>query len=154
MFHHNKRRVLTLRTVKEAMTRNPITVTPQDNIYEVAVIMRDNDTGFVPVVDSTDSKTLIGVITDRDLVLRGYADKHSGSSSVEQVMSTNIRTASEDTSVDEAVELMASQQIRRLPVVQDGKLIGVVSIGDLAVRHNYVDEAGRALSEISEQHLH
>ncbi|WP_410515218.1 CBS domain-containing protein [Paenibacillus sp. BR2-3] len=136
------------------MTRNPITVTPQDNIYEVAVIMRDNDTGFVPVVDSSDSKKLIGVITDRDLVLRGYADKHSGSSSVEQVMSTNIRTASEDMSVDEATELMASQQIRRLPVVQEGNLIGVVSIGDLAVRQIYVDEAGKALSEISQHHLH
>ncbi|XMB25418.1 CBS domain-containing protein [Paenibacillus sp. BR2-3] len=143
-----------MRTVKEAMTRNPITVTPQDNIYEVAVIMRDNDTGFVPVVDSSDSKKLIGVITDRDLVLRGYADKHSGSSSVEQVMSTNIRTASEDMSVDEATELMASQQIRRLPVVQEGNLIGVVSIGDLAVRQIYVDEAGKALSEISQHHLH
>jgi CBS domain-containing protein len=143
-----------LRTIKEAMTRNPITVTPMDNIYEVAVIMKDNDTGFVPVVDSSDSKKLIGVITDRDLVLRGYADKHSGSSSVEQVMSTNIRTATEDMSVDEAIELMASEQIRRLPVVLDGNLVGVVSIGDLAVRQNYVDEAGQALSEISEQHLH
>lgn len=143
-----------MRTIKEAMTRNPITVTPMDNIYEVAVIMKDNDTGFVPVVDSSDSKKLIGVITDRDLVLRGYADKHSGSSSVEQVMSTNIRTATEDMSVDEAIELMASEQIRRLPVVQDGNLVGVVSIGDLAVRQNYVDEAGQALSEISEQHLH
>lgn len=143
-----------MRTVKEAMTRNPITVTPQDNIYEVAVIMRDNDTGFVPVVDSPDSKTLIGVITDRDLVLRGYADKHSGSSSVDKVMSTNIRTASEGMSVDEAAELMASQQIRRLPVVDEGKLVGVVSIGDLAVRQIYVEEAGQALSQISEQHLH
>lgn len=153
MFRQNKEGS-NLRTIKDAMTRNPISVTPQDNIYEVAVIMRDNDTGFVPVVESMDSKTLIGVITDRDLVLRGYAEKHSGSSSVEQVMSTSIRTVSESTTVDEAAELMASQQIRRLPVVENGKLIGVVSIGDLAVRQIYADEAGQALSDISEQHLH
>lgn len=143
-----------MRTVKEAMTGNPVAVTLLDNIYEVAVIMRDNDTGFVPVVDNTDSNTLIGVITDRDLVLRGYAGKHPGSSPVEKVMSTNIRTASGDTSVDEAARLMAVEQIRRLPVVEDGKLIGIVSIGDLAVQQMYVEEAGQALSEISQQRLH
>ncbi|WP_379133683.1 CBS domain-containing protein [Paenibacillus sp. sgz500958] len=135
------------------MTGSPVCVTTMDNIYEAAVIMRDHDTGFVPVVDDNDSKKLIGVITDRDLVLRGYAAKHSGSTSVENVMSTNVQTVSGGTSVDEAAELMASQQIRRLPVVEDGRLIGVVSIGDLAVRQVYVEEAGQALSDISQQHL-
>lgn len=143
-----------MKTVKEVMTKEPVTVTLLDNIYEVAVKMRDHDTGFIPVIDNEDSKMLIGVITDRDLVIKGYADKHPGSTAVEKVMSTDIRTVTEDTSVDEAAELMADGQIRRLPVTDGKKLIGIVSIGDLAVRNIFADEAGEALSGISQQHLH
>lgn len=144
-----------MKTVKEVMTTQPASVTLQDNIYEAAVKMRDNDTGFIPVVDASDRETLIGVITDRDLVIRGYADKHSGSTSVDKVMSDKrIISVSESASVDEAAELMASEQIRRLPVTRDNKLIGIVSLGDLAVKQIFADEAGEALSEISQQHLH
>ncbi len=135
-----------MKTVKEVMTKEPATVTLQDNVYEVAVKMRDYDTGFIPVVDNEEHKTLLGVITDRDLVIRGYAAKHPGSTSVETVMSKEIQAVSENTSVDEAAELMA--------VTRDQKLVGVVSIGDLAVRDIFADEAGEALHDISQQHLH
>lgn len=143
-----------MKTIKEVMTASPVTVTRQDNIYEVAVKMRDNDTGFIPVVDSSDSNQLIGVITDRDLVLRGYAAKHSGSTEVDKVMTKELRTVTEESSVDEAAEIMAAGQVRRLPVVSGKKLIGIVSIGDLAVRNIFADEAGEALSSISQQTLH
>ncbi|WP_340008675.1 CBS domain-containing protein [Paenibacillus sp. FSL K6-0276] len=143
-----------MKIVKEVMTKEPVTVTLQDNVYEVAVKMRDNDTGFIPVIDNEDDKTLLGVITDRDLVIRGYAAKHPGSTAVEKVMSREIQTVSENTSVDEAAELMSSWQIRRLAVTSGQKLIGVVSIGDLAVRNIFADEAGEALHDISQQHLH
>jgi CBS domain-containing protein len=129
------------------MSTDCVTVTLKDNIYEVAVKMKENDIGFVPVVEG---KRLIGVVTDRDLVLRGYAEKRSGSASVEEVISKDVTTASPDTSVHEAAKLMARKKIRRLPVVENGELIGVVSIGDLAIREIYVNEAGEALSEISE----
>lgn len=143
-----------MKTVKEVMTMEPVTVTLQDNVYEVAVKMRDNDTGFIPVINNEVDKTLLGVITDRDLVIRGYAAKHPGSTSVEKVMSREIQTVSEDTSVDEVAELMSNWQIRRLAVTSGQKLIGVVSIGDLAVRNIFADEAGEALHDISQQHLH
>ncbi|WP_339270622.1 CBS domain-containing protein [Paenibacillus sp. FSL R5-0470] len=143
-----------MKTVKEVMTKEPVTVTLLDNVYEVAVKMRDHDTGFIPVIDNEDDKTLLGVITDRDLVIRGYAAKHPGSTTVEKVMSREIQTVSENTSVDEAAELMSSWQIRRLAVTSGQKLIGVVSIGDLAVRNIFADEAGEALHDISQQHLH
>ncbi len=136
------------------MTTQPAAVTLQDNIYEVAVKMRDFDTGFIPVVDSETSRKLIGVITDRDLVLRGYADKHSGSTSVETVMSKPVTSIAENASVDEAAEIMASGQIRRLPVTRNNELIGIVSLGDLAVKRIFADEAGEALSEISQRQLH
>ncbi|MEK5396529.1 CBS domain-containing protein [Paenibacillus sp. FSL K6-2859] len=143
-----------MKTVKEVMTKEPVTVTLMDNVYEVAVKMRDHDTGFIPVIDNEDDKTLLGVITDRDLVIRGYAAKHPGSTAVEKVMSREIQSVSENTSVDEAAERMSSWQIRRLAVTSGQKLIGVVSIGDLAVRNIFADEAGEALHDISQQHLH
>ncbi|MEK4236561.1 CBS domain-containing protein [Paenibacillus odorifer] len=143
-----------MKTVKEVMTKDPVTVTLLDNVYEVAVKMREHDTGFIPVIDNEDNKTLLGVITDRDLVIRGYAAKHPGSTAVEKVMSREIQTVSENASVDEAAELMSSWQIRRLAVTSGQKLIGVVSIGDLAVRNIFADEAGEALHDISQQHLH
>lgn len=138
-----------LKKVSEIMTNDVVTVTPQDNVYEVAVKMKENDTGFIPVVEGGDK--LIGVITDRDLVIRGIAEKRPGSTAVDEVMTKGIKTASRDMSVDEAAELMAQQQIRRLPVCEGDRLIGIVSIGDMAVRNIFADNAGEALSEISEQ---
>ena len=136
------------------MTTETAAVTLLDNIYEAAVKMREYDTGFIPVVDSEAGRKLIGVITDRDLVLRGYADKHPGSTSVETIMSTEVVSIAETASVDEAAELMASGQIRRLPVTRDNKLIGIVSLGDLAVKPDFADEAGEALSGISQRQQH
>lgn len=136
------------KTVKDIMTTDVATVTLKDNVYEIAVLMAKNDIGFVPVVEG---KKLIGVVTDRDLVIRGYAEKNEGSAKVEKVMSDSVTTITPDTSIDEAAKLMAKNQIRRLPVVENGNLVGVVAIGDLAVRDKFEDEAGDALSKISEK---
>jgi CBS domain-containing protein len=136
------------RTLREIMTTDVSTVTLKDNVYEVAVKMKQEDTGFIPVVEG---KKLIGVITDRDLVIRGYADKREGSAAIKQVMSDKVVSVPPDTTIDEAAKLMAKEQIRRLPVVENGELIGIVSIGDLAVRDKFEDEAGAALSQISER---
>lgn len=137
-----------MNTIKDIMSEECVTVTMQDNVYEIAVKMKEHDIGFIPVVDGD---RLLGVVTDRDLVIRGYAEKRSGSASVEDVITTDMITASPDMSIDEATELLARHQIRRLPVVENGKLIGVVSLADFAVRHQFENEAGEALSEISEQ---
>lgn len=136
-----------MKTVKEIMSKDCVTVTLQDNIYEAAVKMKNEDIGFIPVVEG---KKLIGVITDRDLVIRGYAQKHSGSTSVSEVVSKDIKTITADTTVDEAAKIMAKDQIRRLPVVENGELLGVVALADLAVRQKFEEEAGQALSQISE----
>jgi len=135
------------RTVKEIMTTDCVCVTPQDNIYEAAVKMKQHDIGFIPIVEG---KKLIGVCTDRDLVIRGYAEKHSGSTSITEVMTRECITCSPDTSLDEAAKIMSDKQIRRLCIVENGELVGVCAIGDLAVRNNLIDEAGHALHEISE----
>lgn len=140
-----------MRTIAEIMTEDCKTITPNDSIRDAAALMKDNDIGFVPVVEG---RKLIGVVTDRDLVIRGYANGREGSSSVRDVLSTNVRTVTSDMSVDEAATIMADNQIRRLPIVDGGELRGVVSIGDLAIREIFVNEAGEALSGISEHYAH
>lgn len=136
-----------MKKISEIMSTDCVTVTLEDNLYEIALKMKQNDIGFIPVVEG---KKLIGVVTDRDLVIRGYAEKHSGSTAVKEVISKDVTTISPDATIDEAAKLMASRKIRRLPVVQSGELVGVVAIADLAIREVFVDEAGQALSEISE----
>jgi CBS domain-containing protein len=136
-----------MRTIREIMTDEVECVTLQDNVFEIATKMKNYDTGFIPVVEG---KKLIGVVTDRDLVIRGYAEKRSGSASVKEVMTEQVDTVSPDATIDEAAKLMAQSKVRRLPVVENGELIGVIAIGDLAVRHKYEEEAGEALSQISE----
>ncbi|MCP3771795.1 CBS domain-containing protein [Paenibacillus sp. MZ04-78.2] len=139
---------MSTRTLQEIMTTDCSTVTLKDNVYEAAVKMKHEDTGFIPVVEG---KKLIGVLTDRDLVIRGYAEKREGSAAIKQVMSERVVSVPPETTVDEAAKIMAKEQIRRLPVVENGDLVGIVSIGDLAVRDKFEDEAGEALSQISEQ---
>ncbi|MDG0871329.1 CBS domain-containing protein [Paenibacillus thiaminolyticus] len=134
--------------IQNIMTDSVVTCTVQDNIYEAAVKMKQHDTGFIPIVDG---ERLIGVVTDRDLVIRAMAEKHPGSTSIRDVMTEEIISVGPEATIDETAELMADHQVRRLPVVQDGKLVGIVSLGDLAVHVHFADEAGEALSEISEQ---
>lgn len=140
-----------MKQVRDLMTTDCKTVTLKDNIYEIAVIMSEHDVGFVPVVDEYDETKLIGAVTDRDLVIRGYAAKRPGSSPVKDVMSESIVTLSPTQDAEEAADIMARHQIRRLPVVENGKLIGILSLGDLVLGSTTQRDAGLALHEISEQ---
>ncbi|MCA1029939.1 CBS domain-containing protein [Bacillus timonensis] len=141
-----------MQTVRDVMTTNVEFCTPLDNVFEVAVKMKDLDVGAIPIVENDQ---LLGMITDRDLVVRGIAEKRSGSNQVTNVMSEQLITVSSDTPVSEASNIMAQHQIRRLPVVDNGKLVGIVSLGDLATNNMTDEQAGVALSEISENdHLH
>lgn len=119
-----------------------------DNMYEVAVKMKELNVGAIPIVDE---KRLVGMITDRDIVIRGVAEKNPGSTKVEVIMSDQLVTVTSDTTTKQAAQLMAEHQIRRLPVVEGEYLIGIVSLGDFAIHHLTDEQAGEALSEISEQ---
>ncbi|WP_127534545.1 CBS domain-containing protein [Paenibacillus kobensis] len=134
-------------TIRDIMSTNCVTATLLDNVYELAVLMKQFDIGFIPIVDG---KKLIGVVTDRDLVVRGYADKNPGSTAVEEVMTKHLETIAPDATIEEAAKRMAASQIRRLPVVENGELVGVVAIGDLAVQQSLKQGALNALSGISE----
>ncbi len=137
-------------SVRDIMTKNVDCCTEQDNIYEAALKMKQDDVGMIPVLDSNQS--LIGVITDRDIVIRCVAEKRPNSTKITDVISTHLVTGSPDMSIDDIEELMASEQIRRIPIVENNRLVGIVSLGDLAVRRETDSKAGIALSAISEDH--
>ncbi|MBO0959240.1 CBS domain-containing protein [Neobacillus sp. MM2021_6] len=134
--------------IREIMTDNVECCTLLDNMYEVAVKMKELNVGAIPIVDE---EKLVGMITDRDIVIRGVAEKHPGSTKVEDIMSKTLVTVTPDTSSRDAAKLMAEHQIRRLPVEENGKLLGIVSLGDFAISELTDDQAKEALTEISEQ---
>jgi CBS domain-containing protein len=137
-----------LEKIRDIMTDNVECCTLLDNVFEVALKMKELNVGAIPIVDQ---EKLVGMITDRDIVVRGVAEKHPGSTKVEDIMSSKLVTISADAASQEAAKLMAEHQIRRLPVVEGDKLIGIVSLGDFAIRKLTDDQAKEALTEISEQ---
>lgn len=136
-----------MRKIRDIMTSDVETCTLLDNVFEVAVKMKDLNVGAIPIVDGD---KLVGMITDRDIVIRGVAEKHPPSSKVEAVMSDHLVTATQDMSTEEATKLMAEHKIRRLPVVEGDKLVGIVALGDFAVNELTDEQAQHALTEISE----
>ncbi|MBT2697701.1 CBS domain-containing protein [Bacillus sp. ISL-40] len=134
--------------IRDIMTEEVECCTLLDNVYEVALKMKQLNVGAIPIIDQ---EKLVGMITDRDIVVRGVAEKHPGSTKVEDIMSNDLITVTPDSSSKDAAKLMANHQIRRLPVVEEGKLIGIVSLGDFAIRELTDDQAKEALTEISEQ---
>lgn len=119
-----------MRTVRDVMTANPVCCSPHDSLQDVAKQMANNDTGFIPVMQKD---RLLGVITDRDLVVRAMAHGVvSSKGTVEECASYNPITVQVDQPINEAIALMEEHMIRRLCVVDNGQLCGVVSLGDLA----------------------
>jgi CBS domain-containing protein len=132
--------------IRDVMTSNPRTVSPEDTIQNAARIMRDEDTGVVPVVENGRA---VGVVTDRDIVVRAVADGQLDRP-VRDIVSGDVITARPDMSTKEAAQLMSDHQVRRLPVVENERLVGIVSIGDLAVKEGSDKRVGDALQDISQ----
>lgn len=135
--------------VSDVMTTDVETVQLDSSLEEVASIMKIENVGAIPVVDEDDD--LVGIITDRDIVLRCVADgKDPAETHVEEVLSHELETVEPDVDIDEAAQLMADKQIRRLPVCEDGELVGMLSIGDLAVKAPRTKPSADALRDISQ----
>lgn len=134
--------------LRDLMTPNVRTCSPDSSLSDVAKIMAEINSGFVPVSDGT---RVVGVITDRDIVLRGVAKGIDlKGTPAKECMTTPAFTGSPEMDAHEAANLMADKQIRRLAICENDKLVGVVSLGDLATVSIHVNEAGQALSNISE----
>lgn len=130
------------------MTTNVVTVSPQQTVAEAAQMMSKYNVGAIPVVQNGQP---VGMVTDRDITLRVTAQgQDAQNTTVGSIMSTNLTTGSPEMDVHEAANLMAQKQIRRLPVVENNQLAGIVALGDLAVTDIYQNEAGEALASISQ----
>jgi CBS domain-containing protein len=133
--------------IRDVMTPNPRTVSPNDTIQTAAQVMQAEDAGAVPVVEGG---RVLAVVTDRDIVVRVVAEGGPSSTPVKMVASQVVICATPDMSTREASDLMSEHQIRRLPVVENDRLVGIVSIGDLAVKEGKDSRIGDTLQNISE----
>jgi CBS domain-containing protein len=133
--------------IREVMTPNPQCVAPGDSVQNAARIMRDCDTGAVPVVDNGRP---VGIVTDRDIVVRVVADGGQLNRPVSEIVTGDLVCASPDMSTHEAANLMSEHQVRRLPVVENDRIVGIVSLGDLAVKEAKDKRVGDTLEHISE----
>jgi CBS domain-containing protein len=119
------------KSIRDAMTANPRAVTSSTSVAEAAQLMKSEDVGSLPV---TDGDRLVGMVTDRDIVLRVVAEgKDVQSATVGEVASRELVTIDPQQNLDEALRLMAQHQVRRLPVVEeDGRLVGILAQADVA----------------------
>lgn len=136
---------------REIMTKDPRTVTPDTGLQEVARLMQSEDVGIIPVVEAGGT-SLLGVVTDRDIALRVVAEgKDATSTKVSDVMSKGVRTCKESDSVDDVMELMGKEQLRRIPIVDDrGALVGIVAQADVVREAKSDRKAERTVEQISE----
>lgn len=134
--------------IKDIMTKSVVSLNVNDSIERAAELMKEYNIGSVPVCDAN---RVVGIITDRDIAIRSSAQgQNSKTKIVREVMSSNPVTASTDMDVSDASRIMSEKQIRRLPIVENGNLVGVVALGDLAVEPKCGNEAEAALSSISD----
>ncbi len=121
--------------VQECMCNQAVCVKPETNICDVAKLMGDNHIGCVPVCEN--GGKIVGIVTDRDIILRGIAcDKDAKQTPVSEIMTTKVIRTSPDANITDVAEVMAKNQVRRIPVVLDEKVIGIVSLGNLAQTSN------------------
>ncbi|PLS04239.1 CBS domain-containing protein [Neobacillus cucumis] len=132
--------------VADVMTTDVDCCTPESTCKEAAMKMKELDVGAIPICEN---EKLVGIITDRDLVIKGLANGLSDDSTVSELATNMVVKGTKDMSIEEAAKIMSHEQIRRLPIVENEKLVGMVSLGDLAVNNQSSDEAGEALKEIS-----
>ena len=133
--------------IRDIMTRDVAYTNPDETVTEAARLMQKHNIGAIPVCDENG---VIGILTDRDIVVRNVAhgtDPHM--TKVRDVMTSQVRAASPDMDAGDVTKMMAGSRIRRIPVVEDNRLVGIVSLGDMATDMRLDMEASEALSEIS-----
>jgi CBS domain-containing protein len=140
-----------MRTCNEIMTANPTCCLASDPVTKAAQVMKNEDVGAVPVVDDHTSKKLMGIITDRDIVMNVVAAGKSLDSRIEDVMTREPVTCRPDDAIQNAMDRMSQHRVRRIPVV-DGKgcIIGIISQADLAIRADQPEKTADVLEDISQ----
>jgi len=136
-----------MKTAYDVMTRSLASVTPQTSVAQAATMMRDLNIGDVLVLDNGN---LRGIVTDRDLTINVLTNGAKSDAPVERYMSTDVVTGAPDWSLEQIADVMGKHQIRRLPIVQDDNVIGIVSLGDVALHTPKRETVAKSLKNISE----
>lgn len=135
--------------IKDIMNTDLKWVTPDTDLVKAAEIMQRYDIGIVPVCNN--DRKLLGLVTDRDIVIRNVVTgKNPEDSYVKDIMSSVIKTGTPNMSIDEACDVMSEWQVRRLPIVENDKLVGIVSLGDIAIDYDFDVEVSNCLCDICE----
>lgn len=143
-----------MKTCHEVMTKNPACCLPSNNVSIAAQLMKEENVGSIPVIESTETKKLIGIVTDRDLAIQVLANRNGQndkSMNVVDVMTHEVVICRESDDVQKAVDLMAKHQLRRMPVVdQNHTIVGIISQADIATRVDKKEETAEMVKEISQ----
>lgn len=135
--------------INNIMTKNIVSLQSEDTIEHAAQLMKEHGVGSLPICNEG---KVIGIVTDRDIALRSVATgENIKNQTVRDIMTSNPVTISPSISATEAAKIMSEKQIRRLPVVENKNLVGMVSLGDISTEPNLENSAGKALTGISEQ---
>ena len=136
----------------EVMTKNPVCCLPNDNVVKAAQLMKRADIGSIPIIENEQTKKLVGILTDRDLALKIVAEERdSQSTKVEEVMTRKVVTCQKDDDLQKALDLMAENQLRRIPVIDSGNgIIGIIAQADVATRLDKPEKTAAMVKEISE----
>jgi CBS domain-containing protein len=138
--------------VRDIMTSDPAWCTPESTARDAATLMREHDCGSIPVVQSKEKRNLVGTVTDRDLAIRGLAEGKGPEARVRELMTSSPVTCGPDDEVETVREVMVARLVRRVPVVEDGALVGIVAQADIAREEGAASdqEVGRIVEAISE----
>lgn len=142
-----------MKKCRDIMTKDVVTCTSESTMVEVAQLMKEADIGPILVVDNEQSRTLVGIITDRDIVIKVIADgQDPRTTRVGEAMSKKLVTCRADDDVDVAMQAMAQFQLRRIPVVGENmKLLGIISQADVATRMDAPEKTAEVVKEISQE---
>lgn len=141
-----------MKKCNDVMTKDPTCCLPDDTVAKVARLMQRDNIGSIPVIENKQTHQLVGIVTDRDLVLQIIAkDQDAKSTKVESVMTRQVVTCFAGDNLQKALDAMAEHQLRRIPIVDDShKIVGIIAQADVATRANQPEKTAEMVKEISQ----
>ncbi len=141
-----------MKKCSEVMTKNPVCCLPDDMVSKVAQLMKSKDIGPVPIVESEQTKKLLGIVTDRDLALKIVADgRDPKTTRAEEVMTRKVVTCRAEDDLQTALDSMSRNKLRRIPVIDNNNgIVGIIAQADVATRVNQPEKTGEMVREISQ----
>jgi CBS domain-containing protein len=136
----------------EVMTKEPVCCLPTDSVVKAAELMKSRNIGSIPVIENTKAQKLVGIVTDRDLAVSIVAvGRDAKSTNVDAVMTYNIVSCLADDDLQKALDAMANQKLRRIPIVdRDNRIVGIITQADVATRINQPEKTANMVKEISQ----